>query len=40
MKDFLNCTPALVEHKLVQLERFIFLLGLWLHQGKNRSTLA
>jgi len=40
MKDVLNCTQALIEEKLVQIERFIFLLGLWLHQGKNYSTLA
>jgi len=24
MKDFLNCTPALIELKLVQLEEFLF----------------
>jgi len=35
-KDVLNCTPALDE-KLVQPERSLFLFGLWLHQGKNRS---
>jgi len=28
MKDVSNSTPALVEWKLVQLERFHFLLGL------------
>jgi len=36
MKDVSNCTPGLIDQK----ERFIFLLGLWLHQGKNRSILA
>ena len=35
MKDVLNCIPALIEYKLVQPERFLFLLGLWLHQGKK-----
>jgi len=39
MKDALNCTTAL-DSKPVQPERFIFLLGLWLHQEINRSTLA
>jgi len=39
MKDVSNCTPAL-DSKLVQPERFFFLLGLWLHQEKNRSTLV
>jgi len=40
MKDVSICTLALIDWKLVQPERFIFLLGLGLHQGKNRSTLA
>jgi len=40
MKDVLNCTPASTDWKLVQPENILFLLGLWLHQGKNRSTLA
>jgi len=39
MKDVLNCTPVLDEN-LVQPEKFLFLLGLWLHQEKNCSTLG
>ena len=33
-------TNFLIEWKLVHLEIFLFLLGLWLHQRKNCSTLA
>jgi len=40
MKDVLNCTSALLDEKLVQPEKFLFLSALWVHQGKNRSTLA
>jgi len=39
MKDVSNRTPAL-DQKLVQPERFLFLVGLWLHQAKNRSISA
>ena len=35
MKDVLNCTPTLKDYKLDDLERYLFLLGMWLHQGKN-----